>query len=182
MTGAEKVTVWLAQVRAAGTAAWYSRAAIAVAGGVALLMPGLQSWDQMDLVPILGGLLLVICMALPDSAAGLCFLVVVAAGWLLRAPSDLNWGLAVTGIAILVVHLASAFAGQFPSYARVGRQALRKWLLPATIALLLGPVVAIAADGVRGADVQGSLLVTVGALIAATAATWFAAGQSLSDR
>jgi hypothetical protein len=55
-------------------------------------------------------------------------------------------------------------------------------LLPATIALLLGPVVAIAASAVRGAAVPGSLLVTVGALAAATIAIWFASGQSLSDR
>ena len=182
MTGPEKVTMWLAQVRAAGTAAWFSRGAVALAGAVALVLPGLQSWDQMDLVPILGALLLVISVVIPDSAAALCFLVVVAGGWLLRAPSDLNWGLVVTGIALLVVHLASAFAGQLPSYVRVSRQALRKWLLPATFAVLLGPVVAIAAAGVRGAEVPGSLLVTVGALAAATAATWFAAGQSLSDR
>jgi hypothetical protein len=55
-------------------------------------------------------------------------------------------------------------------------------LLPATIAGLLGPVVAVAAALVRGADVPGSLLVTVGALAAASAAVWFAAGQSVSSR
>jgi hypothetical protein len=54
-------------------------------------------------------------------------------------------------------------------------------VLPATIAALLAPVVAIAAALVRGADVPGSLLVTVGALIGATAAVWFASGQSLSE-
>lgn len=126
--------------------------------------------------------MLLACIALPDSAAGLIFLIVVAGGWLLRAPSELTLGLVLTGIALLVVHLASAFAGQIPSYARVNRRALRKWLLPATIALLLGPVVAIAADAVRGAAVSGSLLITVGALAAATVAIWFASGQSLSER
>jgi hypothetical protein len=88
----------------------------------------------------------------------------------------------VTGIALLVVHLASAFAAQIPSYGKVGPRVLRRWLLPATIAALVGPVVAIAAALVRGADVPGSLLVTVGALAAATAAVWFAAGQSISSR
>jgi hypothetical protein len=48
------------------------------------------------------------------------------------------------------------------------------------IAGLLGPVVAVAAAVIRGADVSGSLLVTVAALAAATAAVWFASGQSVS--
>lgn len=182
MTGPERVSMVLAQLRAAGTASWVARGSIAVAGAVALVVPGLQSWDQMDLVPIAGALMLLACVALPDSAAGLIFLVVVAGGWLLRAPSKLTLGLVLTGIALLVVHLASAFAGQIPSYARVSRRALRKWLLPATIAMLLGPVVAIAASAVRGAAVSGSLLITVGALAAATVAIWFASGQSLSER
>jgi hypothetical protein len=182
MTGPERVSLWLAQIRVAGLATWISRGAVAVAGVVALVLPGLQTWDQMDLIPILGALMLVMSVALPDSAAALIFLTVVAGGWLLRAPSELTWPLVVTGIALLVVHLASAFAGQIPSYARVSRSALRKWLLPATIALLLGPVVAIAAAAVRGAEVPGSLLFTVGALAAATAALWFASGQALSER
>ena len=182
MSGADKVTLWLAQIRAASSAALAARLAIAVAGAVALVLPGLQSWDQTDLIPIAGTVLLVVSIVLPDSAAALMFLVVVAGGWLLRAPSELSWDLVVTGIALLVVHLASAFAGQIPSYARVNPQALRKWLLPTTIAVLLGPVVAVAAAAVRGAEVPGSLLVTVAALIAATAAVWFASGQSIGSR
>jgi hypothetical protein len=45
--------------------------------------------------------------------------------------------------------------------------------------LLVGPVVAIAAALVQGAEVAGSLLVTVAALVLATATIWFAAGQKL---
>ena len=78
--------------------------------------------------------------------------------------------------------LATAFAGQLPSYGRAGRRAVRRWVLPATIAALLAPVVAIAAALVRGADVPGSLVVTVGALVGATAAVWFASGQSRSEK
>jgi hypothetical protein len=54
-------------------------------------------------------------------------------------------------------------------------------LLPASIAALLGPLVAIGAAVVRDAEVPGSLVVTVAALAAATAAVWFAAGQSVND-
>lgn len=182
MTGADKVTRWLAELRASGRATLLARMAILLAGVVALVLPGLQPWDQMDLIPLVGAPMLLICVVLPDSAAALVFLVVVAGGWLARAPNEVSWVLVVTGIALLVVHLASAFTAQLPSYAQVSGQALRRWLLPATIAGLLGPLVAVAAAVVRGADVPGSLLVTVAALATGTAAVWFAAGQSLGDR
>jgi hypothetical protein len=87
----------------------------------------------------------------------------------------------VTGLGLLLLHLASAYAAQLPSYAKVGRRSLRRWLLPASTAALLGPLVAIGAAVVRDAEVPGSLVVTVAALAAATAAVWFAAGQSLND-
>jgi hypothetical protein len=181
MTVAERITRWLAELRGASQASWIARAATAVAGAVALVVPGLQPWDQMPLIPIVGTAMLLVAVVLPDSAAALVFLALVAGGWVVRAPADLTWALVVTAIALLVVHLATAFAGQLPSYGRAGRRALRRWVLPATIAALLAPVVAIAAALVRGADVPGSLLVTVGALIGATAAVWFASGQSLSE-
>jgi hypothetical protein len=116
-------------------------------------------------------------VVLPDSAAPLFFMLVVAGGWLQRAPSGVGWDVVLTGIALLVVHLASAFAAQFPSYARVERRALRKWLLPAMIALLLGPVVAVAAALIRGAAVPGYMVLTVAALAAVTGAVWFAAAD-----
>ena len=179
MSSAVKLSQWLAQLRATDLATWIARSAIALAGVVALVLPGLQPWDQMDAVTHLGSILLVACVLLPDSLAALMFLLVICLGWLLRAPNELSWALVVTGIALLVVHLASAFSGQLPSYASADRRTLRKWLLPASIALLLGPVVAVAAALIRGADVPGSLLVTVAALAAATAAIWFAAGLGL---
>ncbi|WP_328334615.1 hypothetical protein OHA70_19615 [Kribbella sp. NBC_00382] len=182
MSGDERISQWLVALQATGPATWAARSAIAAAGLVALVVPGLAPWDQMDAIPIVGALLLAACVLLPDSLAPLLFMIVVCLGWLMRAPSDLTLPLVLTGIALLVVHLASAFAGQIPSYAVVNREALRKWLLPATCAVLLGPVVAIAAGLVRGAEVQGSLFVTVAALVAATGAIWFAAGQSVGDR
>jgi hypothetical protein len=177
MTAAEKISLWLAQLRAASRGALAARLTIAVAGAIALLVSAVQSWDQLDLVPIVGVPMLIAAVVLPDSLAPLIFLLTVAAGWLYRAPSDVSWSLVLTGISLLVVHLASAFAGQLPSYARVHRQALRRWLLPGAIGLLLVPVVAIAAAVVRRADVPGSLLITVGALLLATVAIWFASGQ-----
>jgi hypothetical protein len=180
MSAADRITKWLAELRASGLASLLSRLAIAIAGAVALVVPSVQAWDQLDLVPVVAVPLLLVCLVLPDSTAATLFLVVVAAGWVARAPSEVSFGLVVTGIALLVVHLASAFAAQIPSYGRVSRRALRRWLLPAMIAGLLGPVVAVAAALVRGAAVPGSLVVTVGALAAATAAVWFAAGQSVS--
>jgi hypothetical protein len=181
MSVADRLTRWLAEIRASGSASLIARAAIALAGTIALLIPAVQSWNQLDAVPVVGVPLLVVCIVLPDSAAALVFIVLVALGWIVRAPAEVSVSVVITGIALVVVHLASAFAGQIPSYGQVSRRAVRRWLLPATVALLLGPVVAIAAALVRGAAVPGSLLVTVGALAAATAAIWFASGQSIGS-
>ncbi|MFG1814792.1 hypothetical protein ACGFIF_13575 [Kribbella sp. NPDC049174] len=179
MTPAERISLWLAEMRASGRAAVLARLTIAVAGGVALLVSALQPWDQLDLIPLIAIPMLVATVVLPDSLAGLIFIVVVALGWFSRAPGEVSWSLVLTGIALLVVHLATAFTAQLPSYALVHRQALRRWLVPGAIALLIGPVVAIAAALIQGADVAGSLLVTVAALVLATATIWFAAGQKV---
>ena len=77
MTAAEKITLWLAQVRASGQAMVWGRLVIAVAGAVALVVPAVQSWDQMDLVPLVGGPMLLASVVLPDSLAGLVFVLVV---------------------------------------------------------------------------------------------------------
>jgi hypothetical protein len=177
MTPAEKISLWLAQVRSAGRTVLLGRLVIGVAGAVALAVSGLQSWDQLDLIPLIAIPMLLATVALPDSPAALVFLLVVAVGWLMRAPGEVSWSLVLTGIALLVVHLATAFTAQIPSYARVHRQALRRWLLPGAIAVLLVGAVAVAAALVQGAEVPGSLLVTVGALVLATATIWFASGQ-----
>jgi hypothetical protein len=179
MSIAEKISLWLVQLRASGRAAVVARLSIAVAGAVALLVPAVQSWDQLDLIPLIAIPMLVATVVLPDSLGGLMFIVVVALGWVSRAPGEVSWSLVVTGIALLVVHLAAAFTAQLPSYALVHQQSLRRWLLPGAIALLIGPAVAIAAALIQGAEVAGSLLVTVSALILATATIWFAAGQKI---
>ncbi|MFC6160551.1 hypothetical protein [Kribbella jiaozuonensis] len=179
MSTAEKITLWLAQLRASGRAVIYARLVIAVAGAVALVVPAVQSWDQLDLIPLVGVPMLLATVVLPDSLAGFVLLVVVALGWLVRAPADISWSLVVTAVALVVVHLATAFAAQLPSYARVHPAALRRWWLPTAIASLLVPVVALAAALVQGADVPGSLVVTVVAMGLGTATIWFAAGQKL---
>lgn len=179
MNASEKITLWLAQLRASGRAVVLARLVIAVAGAVALVVPAVQSWDQLDLIPLVGVPMLLATIVLPDSLAGLVFLVVVALGWLMRAPAEVSWSLLLTALALVVVHLAAAFAAQLPSYARVHPAALRRWWLPSAIALLLVPVVALAAALVQGADVPGSLVVTVVAMGLGTATVWFAAGQKL---
>lgn len=181
MSGAEWVSSWLAGLRSAGSAAWTSRAVIAGAGIVALVVPAVQPWHQIGLVTTIGVLVLITSVVLPDSAAALFFLVVVAGGWLLRAPKGPTWGLVVTAIALLVMHLACAFAGQLPSFVRVRRRALRRWLLPSAIAVAIAPAVAIASARVRDAVVPGSLLVTVSSLAGIAAAVWYASGQSMDD-
>ncbi len=177
MSMAERISLWLAQMRAASRAVFLARLVVLMAGAVALAVSGLQPWDQLDLIPLIAVPMLLATVALPDSPAALVFILVVAVGWLTRAPGEISWSLVLTGIALLVVHLATAFTAQIPSYARVHRQALRRWWLPGAIAVLIVGVVALAAALVHGADVPGSLLVTVGALVLATATIWFASGQ-----
>jgi hypothetical protein len=180
MTADERITLWLAQLRASGRGVLFARLVIAVAGVVALVVPAVQPWDQADLVPIAGAALLLCTVVLPDSLAGMFFLLVTVLGWLMRGPAAPSWSLVITAVALVVVHLAAAFAGQLPSYARVHRSALRRWWLPAAIAVLLVPSVAGAAALVRRAHVPGSLLVTVVAVILAAATIWFATGQKLT--
>jgi hypothetical protein len=180
MTADEKITLWLAQLRASGQAVLFARLVIAVAGAVALVVPSVQSWDQADLVPIVGAALLLCTVVLPDSLAAMLFVLVVTLGWMMRAPGEPSWSLVLTAVALVVVHLAAAFTGQLPSYARVHRAALRRWWLPAAIAVLLAPAVAGAAALVRGADVAGSLAVTVTATALTAATIWFAAAQNLT--
>lgn len=179
MSTSEKITLWLAQLRASGRAVVYARLVIAVAGAVALVVPAVQSWDQLDLIPLVGVPMLLATIVLPDSPAGFVFLLVVALGWLVRAPAEVSWSLVVTAVALVVVHLATAFTAQLPSYARVHPAALRRWWLPTAISVLLVPLVALAAALVQGADVPGSLVVTVLAMGLGTATIWFAAGQKL---
>ncbi|MEV6282414.1 hypothetical protein [Kribbella sp. NPDC051770] len=181
MSIADRLTRWLGELRAFGRGPLVARLLIAVGGLIALLVPALQPWDQMDAVSIAAGALLLVCLVLPDSAAALLFLLVVLVGWLFRAPVEVGWSTVVTALGLLLLHLASAYAAQLPSYAKVGRRSLRRWLLPTSIAVLLAPLVAIGASVVRGAGVPGSLIVTVAALAAATAAVWFASGQSVND-
>ncbi len=180
MSMAERISLWLAQMRAASRAVFLARLVVLMAGAVALAVSGLQPWDQLDLIPLIAVPMLLATVALPDSPAALVFILVVAVGWLMRAPGEISRSLVLTGIALLVVHLATAFTAQIPSYARVHRQALRRWWLPGAIAVLIVGVVALAAALVHGADVPGSLLVTVGALVLATATIWFASGQRFS--
>lgn len=179
MTADERITRWLAQLRVSGRGVLLARSVIAVAGIVALVVPAVQPWDQADLVPIAGAVLLFGTVILPDSLAGMVFLFVVVLGWLLRGPAAPGWGLVVTAVALVVVHLSAAFAGQLPSYARVHRAALGRWWLPGAIAVLLVPAAAGAAALIRGADVPGSLLVTVAAITLTATAIWLTAGQKL---
>lgn len=178
---AATISGWLADLRRCSLGALIARLLIVLAGVVALVLPGLQSWDQLDVLPWIGAVLLVRCVRTPDSDAALVFVLAVTGGWLLRAPSELSPALVSTGWALVVLHLASAFAAQMPSYGQVDMRALRRWWLPAAVALAAGPVVAVAAAGVRHAGMSGSLALTVAALTGVAAAVWFAAGGGFAS-
>ncbi|MFF0269277.1 hypothetical protein [Kribbella sp. NPDC004536] len=180
MTADEKITQWLAELRAASRAVLLARFVIAAAGTAAIVLPTVQPWDQMDLVLYLAVPLLLATVVLPDSVAATLFLFVITLGWLMRAPTTITWALPVTAMALATVHLAAAFAAQLPSYARVHPTALRRWWLPGTIALLLAPTASAAAALIQHANITGSLLVTVAAISLTTTTLWLVAGQRLN--
>ncbi|GAA2802059.1 hypothetical protein [Kribbella solani] len=178
MTASEKITVWLAQVRSSGRAVVYARLVIAATGTIALVVPAIQPWDQLDLVPILGVPLLLTTVVLPDSFAGLMFLLVVAIGWLIRAPATLTAGVAITAVALVVLHLATAFTAQLPSYARLTPKSLRRWWLPTTIAAVLAPTTALATALIHHANLPGSLAITTTATLLTATTIWLTTTQS----
>ncbi|MFC0627403.1 hypothetical protein [Kribbella deserti] len=170
MNLAERINLWATRVRAAGRVAVLSRLLILVSGGLALTIAGLQPWDQVDLVLYAGIAALVVTIALPDSAAPFAFLVAVAGGWLMRGPSEPGWQVAAVAMALVAFHLATAYAAQLPAYVRATGTTARRWLLPATVALLLAPAVAAMSALVRNAELSGSLALTITALALATTA------------
>lgn len=179
MTADEKITLWLAQLRAAGRTVLLARLVIALSGAVALVVSAVQPWDQLDLVPYVGVPLLLVAVVLPDSLAATVFMLVIALGWMLRAPAAVSWSLVLAAVALVVLHLSSAFAAQLPSYARVHRSALRRWWLPAATATLLTGLIAGSAALVHYANVPGSLAVTSAAIALTAVTIWLAAGQKL---
>lgn len=180
MTADEKITQWLAELRAASRAVLLARCVIALAGAVAIVVPTVQPWDQLDLVVYLAVPLLLAAVVVPDSVAATLFLLVTTLGWLMRAPATVTWSLTITAMALATLHLAAAFAAQLPSYAQVHPNALRRWWLPGTIALLLAPATAGAAALVHHANLPGSLAVTAAATALTATTIWLTTGQKLN--
>ncbi|MGZ0148372.1 hypothetical protein ACXJJ3_14975 [Kribbella sp. WER1] len=180
MSADEKITLWLAQLRSSGRTVLLARLVIAVTGAIALVVSAVQPWDQLDLVPYVGVPLLLAAVVLPDSVAALVFMLVIALGWIMRAPSTITGGLILTAAALVILHLATSFAAQLPSYARVHRAALQRWWLPAATATLLTGLIAGAAALVHHANVPGSLAVTSAAIALTAVTIWLTAGQKLN--
>ncbi len=173
MTAGERIGVALERARSADRSAVLFRGLILLAGLVALLVSVLPSFDYPELLLYGAVPVLLWCVLQPDSTAALVFIAVVGGGWAIRAPGDVGWDVVVLALAFLLLHLASAVAGQLPEYAAVAPRALRRWLLPATSAAGVAVVAAVAASLVRGADRPGLLLVTVAALAGLTALVWY---------
>ncbi|HWD79364.1 MAG TPA: hypothetical protein VG497_10780, partial [Kribbella sp.] len=91
MTADEKITQWLAELRAASRAVLLARFVIALANTIAIVVPALQPWDQLDLVVYLAVPLLLTAVVVPDSVAATLFLLVTTLGWLMRAPATVTW-------------------------------------------------------------------------------------------
>lgn len=163
---------WLARIRAARAAAVLTRLIILLAGLVALGVEAGQAWDALDLALVIGAAGLLMSVGAPDSPGPLVFMVAMAAGWLARGPVSSGWPVLTLAITLLVVHLACAFAAQFPAYAVVEPTVLSSWLPAAMIAATVTALVAGLAGVIRGTGIEGSLTVTVGALAGTTLLIW----------
>jgi hypothetical protein len=105
-------------------------------GLVALAGGGVRvSWLVAAL--LLGGLVTL----LPDSAAGVGLLGVLAALWLLSVPEQLGGWTLAAGLDLLVLHLAATLASYGPPTTALGATLLRTWTART---LLLGAVGAAA--------------------------------------
>jgi hypothetical protein len=161
----------LAALRTSHPSARLVRLVILLSGVAALVRLGAQSWNVADVVWYVAIPLLVLSTTSPDTPAGLCFIGVVAVDWVVESPGRPGWQVVVFAVVLVVMHLASAYAGQIPSYAASGLRAIRKWLLPAAAA---AAVAAFAAALSAPADGRpGSLVITVAALVGVGLLAWF---------
>jgi hypothetical protein len=112
---------------------------VALAGGGVRV-----SWVAAAL--LLGGLVTL----LPDSAAGLGLLGVLAALWLLSVPEQLGGWTLAAGLDLLALHLAATLASYGPSTTVLGAAGLRAWLARGLLLAAVGAVVWGAARGAAG--------------------------------
>lgn len=178
MAVAARINRWLAQLRAARGPALLARLTILAAGLVAFVAEVAAPWDAMDLLVVLATITLPLAVLAPDSPAPLAYVLFVVLDWLGRAPATPGWTAVQVALALLVLHLAAAFAAQFPAEAEVSGPVLRGWLPAATTAVLVTLVVAGVSGVLRGTGVEGSLTVTVAALLGTTAVLWLIATRS----
>jgi hypothetical protein len=161
----------LAALRTSHPSALLVRLVIFLAGVAALVLLGSQSWNVADIVWYFAIPLLLVSTTSPDTPAGLCFIGVVSLDWLVESSARPGWPVVVFAIVLVVMHLASAYAGQIPSYAASNWRAVRKWLLPATAASAVAVFAAALSAAVDGRP--GSLVITVAALIGVGLLAWF---------
>jgi hypothetical protein len=172
---AVRINRWLAQLRAVRPTALLARSVILLAGVFALGFSVSRPWDALDATVLIAALGLLLAVGAPDSPAPLLFMAATAAGWLARGPVGATWSVLILAVTLLVMHLACAFAAQFPAYAVVSGRVLAGWLPAATVAGLVTALVAGAGAVIRGTEVEGSLTVTVAALAGITLIVWLIA-------
>lgn len=165
------VNRWLAALRIMHPTAFVVRALILLAGIATLSLLGSRSWNVGDLVWVFTLPLLVVSTVNPDSAAPVCFIGIVAADWVIQSDGQLDAPVVVCALLLLVMHLVASYAGQVPSYAAARLTAVRRWLLPATVAAGVAVLVAAVSSAADGRP--GSLVLTCAALITVALLGWF---------
>ena len=165
------VNRWLGALRIMHPTAYLVRATILLAGLAALVVLGAMPWNAGDLVWLFTIPLLVVSTTLPDSAAPLCFTAVIGLDWIIQGGGRPGVPVVLCTLLLVVLHLATAYAAQVPSYAAAQWSAVRRWLLPATVAAGLAVVAAALSTAADGRP--GSLVLTCAALLAVSLLAWF---------
>lgn len=168
---AATINRWLAALRIMHPTAFLVRGTVLLSGIAVLTLLGTRPWNVADLVWVTALPLLLACTVLPDSAASVCFIGIIGADWVIQSDGRPGVPIVVCALLLVVLHLASAYAGQVPSYAASSPAAVRKWLLPATVASAAAALAAVLSAAVDGRP--GSLVLTCVALVAVALLSWF---------
>jgi hypothetical protein len=149
------------------------RTLVAAGAAIAVVATTAPAFDVPNGYVVVAILAAVVWVGAPDSAAGLAFAALLAMAWLTGGDGDLEAAAVVTALALLLAHVAAAFAAAMPVTARADRALVLRWAPPTAGSAL---VVLGAAGLLVGLDAwspAGSLVATLLALTLLSGAVWW---------
>jgi hypothetical protein len=148
------------------------RVVVAVMVATAIAATAMPAWDAPDGYVVIAVFAGVCYVAAPDSGSGVVFVAALAVTWLTGAPGNVGPAVVVAALALLVGHVAAALAGSMPVTAHTDVAMALRWARPTGV--IAAGVLATAAllALLDRWSLPGSVLVTVAAVAALSAAVW----------